>query len=249
MKVIYVIDSVTDINSKIQLLKNRFGNNIYFVVKSKFVKIFQTYGYQTNAIYTKNLPEVIHTMLAKSNEIDDIVCLHSCLNIDDKILNKFIQAIQNNSGKVVNVCPNYNFFEDLGHSVYNLYVKSLFKNKDNLASAKMQYLPKAFVEELLTSHFGNKLFEINPALCKNLHFEDKEFNKSLKTKTGFNKNLLVPILLALTLTIALFTTLVLAQGINYIGILIFIVLYMLDIVLTIIYQCKIYFDKRFFDKE
>ena len=32
MKVIYVIDSVTDINSKIQLLKNRFGNDIYFVV-------------------------------------------------------------------------------------------------------------------------------------------------------------------------------------------------------------------------
>jgi len=249
MKVIYVIDSVTDINSKIQLLKNRFGNDIFFVVKSKFVKIFQTYGYQTNAIYTKNLPEVIHTMLAKSNEIEDVICLHSCLNIDDKVLNKFIQAIQSNTGKVVNVCPSYNFFEDLGHSVYNLYVKSLFKNKDNLASAKMQYLPKAFVEELLTSHFGNKLFEINPGLCKNIHFEDKEFNKSLKTKTGFNKNLLVPIILALTLTIALVTALVLAQGINYIGILIFTVLYLLDIVLTIIYQCKIYFDKRFFDKD
>ena len=100
MKVIYVIDSVTDINLKIQLLQNRFGNDIYFVVKSKFVKIFQTYGYQTNAIYTKNLPEVIHTMLAKSNKIDDVICLHSCLNINDRILNKFIQAIQSNSGKV-----------------------------------------------------------------------------------------------------------------------------------------------------
>ena len=249
MKVIYVIDSVTDINSKIQLLKNRFGNDIYFVVKSKFLKIFQTYGYQTNAIYTKNLPEVIHTMLAKNEEISDVVCLYSSLNINDRILNKFISAIQTNSGKVVNVCPNYNFFEDLGHSVYNIYVKSLFKNKDNLASAKIQYLPKEFVVELMTSHFGNKLFEINPKLCKNIYFEDKEFNNNLKTKTGFNKNLLVPIILALTLTIALFTTLVLCQGINYIGILIFIVLYLLDIVLTIIYQCKIYFDKRFFDKD
>ena len=166
MKVIYVIDSVTDINSKIQLLKNRFGNDIYFVVKSKFVKIFQTYGYQTNAIYTKNLSEVIHTMIAKTDDIDSLICLYASLNINDKILNKFIQAIQTNSGKVVNVCPNYNFFEDLGHSVYNLYVKSLFKNKDNLASAKMQYLPKEFVVELLSSHFGNKLFEINPQFSK-----------------------------------------------------------------------------------
>ena len=137
----------------------------------------------------------------------------------------------------------------MSNSIYNLYVKALFKNQDNLASAKIQYLPKAFVEELLNSHFGNKLFEISPSLCKEIHYEDKEFNKSLKTKTGFNKNLLVPIILALTLTVALFTTFVLLQGINYIAALIFIVLYLLDIVLTIIYQCKIYFDKRFFDKE
>ncbi len=249
MKVIYVIDSVTDINSKIQLLQNRFGKDIYFVVKSKFVKIFQTYGYQTNAIYTKNLPEVIHNLLIKSNEIDDIVYLNSCLNINDRILNKFISAIQANSEKVVNVCPNYSFFEQFGNAVYNIYVKALFKNTDSLASAKMQYLPKAFVAEILTSHFGNKLFEINPAYKKELYYEEKEFNNSLKTKTGLNRNLLIPIILALTLTIALFTTLVLCQGINYIGVLIFIALYLLDIMFTIIYQCKIYFDKRFFDKD
>lgn len=249
MKVIYVIDSVTDINSKIQLLQNRFGKDIYFVVKSKFVKIFQTYGYQTNAIYSKNLPEVIHALLAKSNELDSIIYLHSCLNINDKILNKFISTIQANAGKVVNVCPNYSFFEQFSNAIYNIYVKALFKNKDNLASAKMQYLPKAFVEELLASHFGNKLFEITPTFRKELYYEEKEFNNSLKTKSGFNKNLLIPIILALTLTIALFTSLVLMQGINFIAALIFFVLYLLDVVLTIIYQCKIYFDKRFFDKE
>jgi hypothetical protein len=249
MKVIYVIDSVTDINSKIQLLQNRFGKDIYYVVKANFVKIFQTYGYQINAIYTKNLPEVVHTMLAKSDEIDDVVYLFSSLKIDDNILNRFISAIQANSRKVVNVCPNYSFFEQMSNAAYNVYVKALFKNKDNLASAKMQYLPKEFVMEILASHFGNKLFEINPAYCKELYFEDKEFNNNLKTKTGFNKNLLVPIILALTLTIALFTTMVLLQGLNYIAILIFVTLYLLDIMLTIIYQCKIYVDKRFFDKD
>ena len=248
MKVIYVIDSVTDINSKIQLLQNRFGKDIYYVVNANLVKIFQTYEYQINAIYAKNLPEVINTLLAKSEEIDDIVYLHASLKIDDKIINKFIATIQANSRKVVNVCPNYSFFEQFSNAAYNIYVKALFKNKDNLASAKMQYLPKEFVMEILASHFGNKLFEINPAYCKELYYEDKEFNNNLKTKTGFNKNLLVPIILALTLTIALFTTMVLMQGLNFIAALIFIALYLLDIMLTIIYQCKIYFDKRFFDK-
>ena len=41
MKVIYVIDSIKDIKQKIQLLQTKFGNDILFVVKSKFVQIFQ----------------------------------------------------------------------------------------------------------------------------------------------------------------------------------------------------------------
>ena len=61
MKVIYVVNNITDINSKIQLLQNRFGNDIYFVVKSKFIKIFQTYGYQTNAIYEVRRHRSYHT--------------------------------------------------------------------------------------------------------------------------------------------------------------------------------------------
>ena len=249
MKVIYVIDSVADINSKVQLLKNRFGDNIYFVVKANLVKIFQTYNYTVNAIYSKNLPEVIHNLLIKSNEVDNVVYLMSSLNINNTLLNKFVSAIQSNPDKIVNVCPNYSFFEQMSNAVYNIYVKALFKTHDSLASSKIQYLPKAFVSELLSSHFGNKLFEVNKSHCKEVYFEDKETNNSLKTKTGFNKNLLIPIIIALMITMALVATLICLQGINYIAALIFFALYILDAILTIIYQCKIYFDKRFFDRD
>lgn len=248
MKVIYVIDSMANINEKVQLLKNRFGNNIYFIVKSNLVKIFQTYNYTVNAIYSKNLPEVIHNLLLKANEIDNVVYLMSSLNINDTILNKFISAIQSSPDKIINVCPNYSAFEQFSNSIYNIYVKSLFKTHDSLASAKMQYLPKEFVNELLSSHFGNKLFEVNKTHCKELYFENKEINNSLKTKTGFNKNLLIPIIIALMITIALVATLICLQGMNYIAALIFTALYVLNAILTIIYQCKIYFDKRFFDR-
>lgn len=249
MKVIYVIDSIKDIKQKIQLLQNKFGNNILFVVKSKFVQIFQTYSHQVNAIYSKNLSEVIHHMLLKCNELEDVVYLMSSLDINNTVLDKFISAIYSNPTKVVSACPNYSFFEQMSNAAYNIYVKSLFKNEDSLVSAKMQYLPKAFVQEILYSHFGNKLFKLTPGSYKDVYYEDKQFNNSLKTKTGFNKNLLVPIIIALIITAAMFTTLFLLKKINYITILIFIVLYLLDIALTIIYQCKIYFDKRFFDKD
>lgn len=248
MKVVYVIDSISNINYKIDLLKNKFGNDILFVVKARFVKFFKTYGYTINGVYTNNLPEVIHSLLNKTEQLDNVVYMQSCLEISDKMLNKFITEINANPNKIVCVEPYYSFFEQCSNAIYNIYCKSLFKAKDSLVSCKMQYLPKPFVEELLSTHFANKLFEANPSVTKTLHFEEKEVNKNFKTKTGFNKNMLVPIILALTLTIALFTTMVLLQGMNYIAGLIFITLYLLDAVFAIIYQCKLYFDKRFFDR-
>lgn len=248
MKVVYVIDSISNINYKIDLLKNKFGNDILFVVKAKFVKFFQTYGYTINGVYANNLPEVIHSLLSKTEQLDDVMYLQSSLEISDKMLNKFIAEIRANSTKIVCVEPYYSFFEQCSNAIYNIYCKSLFKAKDCLCSVKMQYLPKPFVEELLLTHFANKLFEANPNVVKTLHFEEKETNKNFKTKTGFNKNMLVPIIIALTLTIALFTTMVLLQGMNYIAGLIFFALYILDLLFAIIYQCKLYFDKRFFDR-
>lgn len=244
MKVVYVIDSVSEIQSKINLLKNRFGNDVLFVVKSNLIKIFETYGYKANAIYGKNLPKVIHSLLIK-DEIDDVVYCKSSLEINDKILNKFLNAIKDKS-KVINVIPKYNIFENMSNAAYNLYVKSLFKTKDSMASPKLQFLPKAFVEELMYSHFGNKLFEVNEKLCVNITFEDKKINENLKAKAGLNRNMLIPLIAALVITALFILSVAIFKQINFIMVLIFIFLYTLDIFFAIIYQCKLYFDERIF---
>lgn len=246
MKVVYVIDSIADIKSKIDLLENRFGKNLLFVVKANLVPIFQTYGYNINAVYSNDLPKVIHNLLARSEYVENVIYCKSSLKIDNKILNKFISTITKNPDKVVNIVPSYNFFENIGNSVYNWYVKTLFKTKDSLASPKLQYLPLNFVTELLSTHFANKLFEIDPEFCVNIVFEEKETNKNLKEKVGFNKNHLIPLIVFLSITIALFTGLVFVPKINYIFCLIFVFLYSLDLLFTIIYQCKLYFDERIF---
>ena len=244
MKVVYVIDSVTGIQSKIDLLRNRFGNEILFVVKSNLIKIFETYGYKANAVYGKNLPKVIHSMLSK-DEADDVVYCKSSLNIDNNILNRFLNAIKNKT-RVVNVMPKYNIFESMSNAAYNVYVKSLFKTKDSMASPKLQFLPKAFVEELLTSHFGNKLFEVNEKLCVNITFDDKKINDNLKAKASLNRNMLIPLIAALVITALFILSVAIFKQINYIMILIFFFLYLLDIMFAIIYQCKLYFDERIF---
>ena len=241
MKVVYVVDSINEITRKIDLLKSRFGDNIVYVVKGNLESIFRTYGYQPNAVYSKNLPKVL-TMLLLPAKLDDIIICYSSLNLTDNLLNKFIAKIGDKT-KIVNVMPRYNAFENMGNAAYNVYVKSLFKIKDSMTSPKLQFLPAEFVIELLTSHMSNRLFEANPEYVKFLYI-DKETSDQFKVKTKFNKLQLLPIIAALVITAALITILAFVRP-HFIVILGFVFLYILDILLAIIQQCKIYFDQRF----
>ena len=113
-----------------------------------------------------------------------------------------------------------------------------------MASPKLQFLPSAFVTDLLASHFANKLFEIDDEFVKNIEVDDKEFQKELKIHNKFNKFQLLPIIAAFIITLGLVITLRFLP-INFIIALTFICLYLLDLLLAIIQQCKIYFDNRF----
>ena len=242
MKVIYVVDTISSVNNKINLLKTNFGDNIYYVVKADIAELFKTYGYNANAVYFKNLSSVIHNML-KSSETDDCIIIYASLNFNNKLLTSFKNHIGDKS-KVVSLEPEYNIFEQVCNSTYNVYVKSLFKMKDSLCSPKLQFLPKDFVEQLLQTHFANRLFDLNPDLNKTFTVQDKEINKSLKVKTKPAKYNIISALIALVLTIALLACIAYFK-VNYIIILIFAILYMLDITLVIIFQCKAKFDQRF----
>ena len=167
------------------------------------------------------------------------------MNFDANLLAKFRAKI-GNGDKIVNIMPEYNSLERICNSTYNVYVKTLFKAKDSLISPKLQYLPVPFVVELLNSHFGNKLFETTPENSSILYIENSELNNSTKIKTKFNKFALIPIIIALLITMFLIISLAFIK-VNYILILIFVSLYILDLLFAIIYQCKLYFDARFLD--
>lgn len=242
MKVIYVVDTISGVNNKINLLKNNFGENIFYVVKADIAELFKTYGYESNAVYYKNLSSIIHTLLSKS-EIDDCIVVYASLKFDNKLLNSFKLLIGDKT-KVVSLEPDYNFFEQMCNSAYNVYVKSLFHTTDSLCSPKLQFLPKEFVVQLLQSHFSNRLFELNPNLNKIMSVDDKEINKSLKVRTKPAKYNIISLLIALVLTIGLLACIAYFK-VNYIIILIFSILFLLDLTLVIIFQCKAKFDQRF----
>jgi hypothetical protein len=242
MKVVYVVDCITEINTKINMLKNRFGDDIFYVVKADLVDLFKTYGHTANAIYYNNLTKVIHGLLLKG-ELDDVVICYASLKFDDKLLNKFISTIGSRD-KVVNLMPKYNIFEQMCNATYNIYVKSLFRMKDSLVSPKLQFIPQGLMIELLSTHLGNRLFEIEPEFCRNIYIDEQELNKSAKTTTKPIKLNLLSIIITLILTIGLLASIALFK-VKYIVILVFIILYVLNFTLTIIFLSKAKFDKRF----
>ena len=242
MKVIFVIDSISELNNKINMLKTRFGNEILYVVKSNLVELVKTYGINPNGVYKNNYIKVIHILL-NYNLGNDIVICYSSIKLNNDLLNKFISRIGDKQ-KIVNVMPNYSSLENLGNNAYNIYVKSLFGMKDSLASSKLQFLPSAIVPELLATHFGNRLFALDEKLITTIHIEKGELSESLKTKMSFSKFHLIPIIIALVITMGLILSLAFLK-VNYIMILIFVFLYVLDILIALIFHFKAKFDKRF----
>ena len=242
MKVVYVVDSITELNNKINLLKMKFGDNLFYVVRADLVDLFKTYGFQPNAVYYKNLTKVVHNLLINCN-IDDVVICYSSLKFDNTLLTKFINAIGNKT-KIVSVEPKYNALERVCNSAYNIYVKSLFKIKDSMISPKLQFIPSEILIELLSSHLGNRLFEVPTEINKTITVENEEINKSMKTKTHPLKYNLIALIVALIVTIGLLASIAYLKS-NYVAILICVISYVLDFLLTAIFLCKAKFDQRF----
>ena len=242
MKVIFVIDSITELNNKLNMLKTRFGNNILYVVKSNLVDLVKTYGINPNGVYKNNYIKVMHILLSY-NQNQDIVICYSSVKLNNNLLNQFISRIGDKS-KIVNVMPNYNAFEKISNNAYNIYVKSLFKVNDSLVSSKLQFLPKEVVAELVYTHFGNRLFLNDEKYTSTIYLEKGELSESLKTKSTFSKFNIIPIIIALAITMALILTLAFVK-INYLIVLVFIFAYFLDILIAIIFHFKSKFDQRF----
>lgn len=244
MKVLLIVDNIDDINKKINLLTSKFGNDISYIVNYKYVKLFETYGYTSHAVYGKDLANSLHRYALQCDKDDLIIC-YSSLNFTEELLTRFLsKIIETNKVKAVNIIPHYNGIEKCSNSIYNVYVKSMFKNRDSMASPKLQFLPAQCAIELLNSHIANRLFVMNDSMVTNIYIENKEISSSAKVKTKFNKYHIIPLISALLITLALILSIAFGN-VKYYVVVIFITLYLLDIFISIIFMSKSYFDQRF----
>lgn len=242
MRVLVVVDSIVDIKKKVEKFSNKFGDNLNFVVSNELVDIFKTYGYPVHAIYTRECSNVIHLLLGRLT-IDDTIIYYTSLDVEDGLINKFSQTIAAKDC-VVSLNPQYNFFERTFNKLYNVYVRKLAKCDDTLYSKKLQFIPKSVMEDLIDSHVANRLFVNSDYKSKDITTNDKTENKNWKKSEKNFKPLVINAIAALMITIMFLMSIILF-GAKYVVVLIFIMLYALDLVISFMYAFKLKFDQRF----
>lgn len=243
MKVAYIVDSLTDFTKRINLISSKFGhNNIYFIVRADLMPVFETFSYTAHAVYYKKLSTVLHLLLQNTKR-DDVVIYNASLHITENLLNKFIRNIKDGS-KIVSLSPTYSRFETMVNSLYNKYVQSLFNIEDSLVSSKLQFIPAAFVNELLKSHISNRLFSLNPEISASFTSDHPLVNKTSKSTYSKLKLNLIFSISFLVITM-LFMLSIAYLKIKILGCFIFAILIILNTVIYCISNFKMRFDSRF----
>ncbi len=199
MEILFVIDSIEDLNRKISLLEAT-GADIKFFVNAKYVtKVMQNKNILTNiqAIYNNNINETIDNYLKDDKyQAQSALLYHSSVKLTKEILDYVRELIAFNPSTVY-VKKRFSFWTKIKLWFYQKLVKLLFDFEDAYASTKFQYFSKEIMQVFSETNFKNHVFAIPNSLSLEISDKDK---KTYYNKPKFNRfQLYNPIVLCIIL--------------------------------------------------
>ena len=199
MEILFVIDSIDDIERKISLLEV-FGADIKFFVHSKYVAKIVKNKFIVNrvvAIYNNNINETIDKYLKSENykPVQTLLC-YSSVNLNNEIINKIRDNLQFKPN-VIYLKKRLDWWGKFKLWFYQKVVKLIFGLNDEYASIKLQCFSDKVMEVFAQTNFKNHIFSIPNSLNIEL---DKINQNSFYSQPKFNKNYLYnPIVICLVL--------------------------------------------------
>lgn len=199
MEILFVVDSIDDIEHKISLLEV-FGADIKFFIQSKYVAKIIKNKFIVNrvvAIYNNNINETIDKYLKdeKYKPKQTLLC-YSSVTLNSDIINKIRDNLQFKP-TVIYLKKKLNWWSKFKLWFYQKVVKLIFGLNDEYASIKLQYFSEELMEIFVQTNFKNHIFSIPNSLAVEL---DKGKESSYYNKQKFNKNYLYnPIIICLVL--------------------------------------------------
>lgn len=190
MEILFVIDSIENLDHKLGLLEP-LGANVRFFVKSDLVaSLIKKKDIVKNiiAIYNHNVNITIDKYLRKEDYVPkDTLLYYSSAELTAEMIGNIRDHLVLKPD-TIHVKKKLNWWARLKLWFYNKVVKILFGYTDAYASTKLQYFSARLMEAYRETSFKNHIFEIPNTMTIAL---EKGNEQSYYTKTKFNKNYLL----------------------------------------------------------
>ena len=199
MEILFIVDSIDDIERKISLL-DVFGADIKFFVNSKYVADIVKNKFIVNravAIYKHNVNTTLDKYLkATTYKPTSTILYYSSAELTTEIIDKIRDNIQFNPHTIY-IKKKFNWWSKIKLWFYKKIIKLIFGVNDEFASIKLQYFSAELMDAFVQTNFKNHIFTVPGAVTIELN---NGKDKTYYNKPKFNKNYLYnPIILCLIL--------------------------------------------------
>ena len=189
MEILFVVDSVDDIDKKIAMFEP-LGADIKFFVDSKCVaKLVQNKKVLNSivAMYSKNVNITIDKYL-KSSEYTptDTILYYASADLTPALVEEIRENLQLKPNTIY-VKKKFGWWDKIKLWFYHKFIKLLFGMNDEYASVKLQYFNEFTMGVLAQTSFKNHIFGIPNSVSIELKDEQKT---SFYNTTIFDKNYL-----------------------------------------------------------
>lgn len=188
MQTFFVIDALTDVDKKINMILNNVGGDIKFFVKADlYTKIIGNNFIAQNlaGVYKSNEKLKIDKYLQTDKcNLDDTLLYYSSVEVNEEVL-RLIREKSSYGYDSVFVSPKRNWWEKFTNWVYKKTATFMYRTTDLCCSSKIQYIGKRFLEYLKETTFSNHIFDVQHKYI--VEVTDKSERKSLHTHIKFSK--------------------------------------------------------------
>lgn len=188
MQIFFIVEDLKNIEEKINLFQTYFDAEFkFFVDLSLYPKIASNpfIIQQLAGVYegypSKKINEYIKS---EKYSAQDVIIYYSSMQLSAEMLKQIKDKLpyQYNT---IRVKHKFNTFRRMFNWVYDKIIKFIFGLKDSLSTTKLQYMNKAFMQELVDSKFNNRIFEVERSSV--IECEDKNIVSSMKSNFKLKK--------------------------------------------------------------
>lgn len=243
MQLFFVIDSVENLDDKLERAKNIFDCKPSFFIKtSLYTKVSTNLEIMQSllGVYDKNVNAKINEYIHGSKyNLDDCLVLYASADLTNEFLLELKNKITYGYDAIF-IKEKETFFSKLKDKLYTSIIKLMFNVEDKKCSVKAQYLKRTSMEKLLDARFNDRI--LMDGNTTTMYTPGK--NKTLSEKPKFEKKTILALIVGCVI-ILMYVVLEVFLKLPFFVIFTFILLTFLSVIVSIMLFVNNIFKSRY----